>query len=101
MASKTGLKPTRTKSNKTDRIQFRISSESKNLLERAARYSNKSTSEFVSVQSVTAAERIVEQHEKVALSRSDWNSFFKVLDNPPEPNKRLRAAFKRYLDLNG
>jgi len=30
------------------------------------------------------------------LSREDWNWVLDLLDNPPEPNSKLKAAVERY-----
>ncbi|HKV39717.1 MAG TPA: DUF1778 domain-containing protein [Blastocatellia bacterium] len=81
---------------KSDRMQIRIDDFSKNKIERAARYAHKSVSDFVISNVVLAAEKVIEEHDRVTLSEPDWDLFYDAVLNPPKPNKTLRAAFKRY-----
>jgi len=81
---------------KSDRIQIRIDDFSKKKIERAARYSRKTVSEFVVANAMEAADRVIDEHDRVALSDTDWDVFYRALINPPRPNKALKAAFKRF-----
>jgi len=81
---------------KSDRMQIRIDDFSKSKIERAARYSRKTVSEFVIANTMAAADRVIEEHDRVTLSDQDWDVFYEALTNPPKPNKTLKAAFKRY-----
>ncbi len=81
---------------KKDRMQIRIDSHTKKIIERAAGYSHKSISEFVISHSLAAAERLLEEHEKITLSDADWEVFYDALANPPKPNKALKKAYKKY-----
>jgi uncharacterized protein (DUF1778 family) len=87
--------PTTTKT-KSDRMQIRIDDFSKNKIERAARYSHKTVSEFVITNAMAAADRVIEEHDRVTLSDQDWDTFYEALTNPPKSNKALKGAFKRY-----
>ena len=82
---------------KEERLQIRTDPYTKSKLQRAADYSHKSISDFVLSNSVVAADRIISEKEVKALSQLDWEAFYGALLNPPEPNKKLHAAFKRYL----
>ena len=86
---------------KTERMQIRIDVFSKNKIERAARYSDKTVSEFVMTNATAAAEKILEEHDQITLSAVDWNLFYEALLDPPKPNKTLKAAFKRYRSQQG
>jgi uncharacterized protein (DUF1778 family) len=46
--------------------------------------------------SAIAAERVIEEHERVVLAPADWEVFFEALVNPAEPNERLKTAYRRY-----
>ncbi len=81
---------------KRERVQIRIDSRSKLILERAASYMHKSISEFVLANSLTAAERVIEEHEKITLFDADWEVFHDALENPPKPNAKLKKAFREY-----
>jgi len=87
--------PTTTKA-KSDRMQIRIDGVSKSKIERAARYSHKTVSEFVIANAIVAADRVIEEHDRMTLSEQDWDIFYEALTNPPKPNKALKVAFKRY-----
>lgn len=81
---------------KSDRMQIRIDDFSKSKIERAAHYSHKSVSEFVIDNAIAAADKVIEERDRVTLSDQDWDIFYEALTNPPKPNKTLKAAFKRY-----
>jgi uncharacterized protein (DUF1778 family) len=81
---------------KRDRMQLRLDAKTKRKLERAAAYEQKTITEFVLSHASLAAERVIEEHESVVLSPADWEVFFEALVNPPEPNERLKAAYRRY-----
>jgi uncharacterized protein (DUF1778 family) len=46
------------------------------------------------------AKTIVQQHEAILASERDKKIFFDAIMNPPQPNKRLRDAAKRYKEFN-
>jgi len=78
------------------RIHLRLDAETKRKLEQAAAYSRTSLSEFVLVNAVEAADRVIDSHEKVTLSAKDWQAFYNALMNPPKPNEKLMKAASRY-----
>jgi hypothetical protein len=45
---------------------------------------------------VAAAERVIGAHEKTSLPPADWDLFYAALINPPEPNRKLKEAVRRY-----
>jgi uncharacterized protein (DUF1778 family) len=94
------MKPAQNKSVKADRMQIRVDSRSKKIIQKAADYSNEPLSHFVVSHTLDAAEKVIEEHEKINLSKADWNIFFDALDNPPKPNRKLKSAFKRYRQAN-
>ena len=89
------MKSIRSKTIKKIRLQIRIDAPSRKILQKAADYACKPLSEFVVANSL-AAERVIEEHEKIALSDADWKVFFDTLNNPPKPNRELKSAFERY-----
>lgn len=78
---------------KQERMHIRVDVTVKRKLERAASYMHKSLSEFVLGQALVSAEKIIQEHETITLSERDWDVFMDALDNPPQPNERLRKAF--------
>ena len=86
----------RTPQVKRDRMHLRLDARTKRKLERAAAYEETSVSDFVLANAVAAAERVIDSHEKIALSAKDWDLFYDALINPPEPNEKLKEAARRY-----
>jgi len=84
-----------------DRMHLRLDAKTKRKLERAAAYEETSVSDFVLTNAVAAAERVIDSHEKIALSARDWDVFYDALIDPPEPNEKLREAARRYRERVG
>ncbi len=82
-----------------DRLDFRLTSEHRALIEKAAAYSGESLTGFAVSTLVSEARRIVQEHETVTLSASDRDRFLALLDNPPAPPDTLRRAAQRHQDL--
>jgi uncharacterized protein (DUF1778 family) len=81
---------------KEDRLQVRLNADAKSMLQRAAGYHHKTVSQFVLTTALTEAEKVIREHESIALSTADWKVFCEALDNPPPPNAALREAFAKY-----
>ena len=81
---------------KQERMHIRLDTPSKQKLERAAAYAHKSLSEFVLGQALHAADEMIQEHETLMLELADWDVFLDALDNPPEPNVKLRQAFAEH-----
>lgn len=87
---------TRAEAVKQERMHIRLDAISKQKLERAAAYVNKSLSEFVLGQALDAADEVIQEHETLRLTEADWAVFLDALENPPAPNERLRQAFAEH-----
>jgi len=81
---------------KQQRMHIRLDSLSKQKLERAAAYANKSLSEFVLGQALHAADEVIHEHETLTLNQADWDVFLDALENPPKPNAKLKQAFAQH-----
>lgn len=81
---------------KQERMHIRLDALSKQKLERAAIYAHKSLSEFVLGQALYAADEVIHEHETLTLNEADWEIFFDALENPPEPNTKLKQAFAEH-----
>jgi uncharacterized protein (DUF1778 family) len=86
---------------KRDRVHLRLDVRTKRTLELAAAYEERSLSDFVLAHATSAAEEVIDRHEKVTLRAADWDVFYDALINPPEPNARLKAAVRRFRDRRG
>ena len=81
---------------KTARLEARVTSEQKALLQRAADLSGQSLTDFVVASAQEAARRAIEAHAVVRLSAEDSRRFVELLLNPPAPNEALREAAEAY-----
>jgi uncharacterized protein (DUF1778 family) len=84
-----------------NRMHLRLDTKTMRKLERAAAYSQTSLSDFVLVNAVAAADRVIDSHEKVTLPAEDWEAFYNALMDPPEPNEKLKKAARRYRERVG
>ena len=75
-----------------DRISFRIASEDKSILMRAAALKRVNMTEFVVRNVVAVARKIIEENERLKLTERDSLQVLDLLDDPPAPNKKLMAA---------
>lgn len=78
------------------RLDFRLSRESKERIEKAALVSGQSVSDFAAATLVREAEEVLARHGATVLSDRDRNVFLALLDNPPEPSPGLRQTVSDY-----
>lgn len=81
---------------KKSRVDLRIDQDQKELLERAASLRGLSLSSYLLSNSIEAATRDIESHEKLVLSDNDRDLFLSLMENPPEPNQALKSAMRRF-----
>lgn len=81
---------------KSERLMARISSEQKQLLQRAADIRGQTLTEFVVMAAQEAATRAIVDQEVIELSLQDSQAFAEGMLNPPPVNSWLRDAAKRY-----
>ncbi len=84
------------RSQKTARLEVRVTPEQKDLFSKAAVLAGRSLSDFVVAHAYDAATRAVQEHEAMLLSARDREIFVRALLNPPAPGARLRKAARRY-----
>ena len=75
-----------------DRISLRIASEEKSLLIRAAALQHTNLTEFVIRHVISAAQKVIDENERLELTERDSLYVLDLLDNPPVPNDKLMAA---------
>lgn len=79
---------------KEERIDLRVSTAAKALLQRAAVARQKSVSQFVLDSAQTAAvEALADRHEFL-LDKKQWAAFLDALDAPPNKKPRLEKLLK-------
>ena len=78
------------------RLEARVSSAQKSLLQRAASLSGRTLSEFVVASAEVAATRVIQEHESIRLTQAEQTAFVKALLDPRAPSQRLRQAAETY-----
>ncbi len=73
-------------------MEFRLSADEKGLVEQAADLSGQPVASFVAGAVLDAARKLLDEHCIIRLSNRDRDRLFELLENPPEPNERLKAA---------
>lgn len=74
------------------RMSLRVSSETKAKLVRAAALRDTDLTNFVTQTALREAEAVIEAAEIVRLTARDHTRVLDLLENPPKPNAKLRAA---------
>ena len=77
-----------------ERLSIRIPADEKAMLLRAAALKRTDLTDFVRRHSLKAARTVIEKAEHVHLTARDSLRVLELLENPPAPNPRLRAAAK-------
>jgi uncharacterized protein (DUF1778 family) len=88
-------------SNRTARIEGRISPEALAVLKRAAEIQGCSVSEFMVDAAQRAAHKTIEDTTIIRLAVEDQRLIWESLQNPPEPNEAPRRAFEAHRLLLG
>jgi uncharacterized protein (DUF1778 family) len=84
---------------RNERLEARISRETKTLCQRAAKIQGSTLTEFVVNSAIEAAKRIVRENEFVELTQRDRVAFVEALLSAPAPNVRLRKATERHAEI--
>lgn len=91
--SKEFLKP-----EKSERIDFRVSSEDKELFQKAQAISGLgSLTSFIINAVREKATEVIKEREIILLNEQDSKIFFKALMEDSEPEEELKQGFRRYL----
>jgi len=81
---------------RTTRLEARISAVQKALFQRAATLTGRTLSDLVVQSTQEAAERIVREHDLIALTHAERLAFVTGLLNPAPVAPRLRQAARQY-----
>jgi uncharacterized protein (DUF1778 family) len=74
------------------RMQLRVRPEQKATLMRAAALRNTNLTDFIVQLALREAKTVIEEAERIRLSERDSLLVLDLLENPPAPNAKLRAA---------
>ncbi|MEZ5784391.1 MAG: DUF1778 domain-containing protein [Rhizobiaceae bacterium] len=75
-----------------ERMNLRVAARQKATLMRAAALAYTDLTEFVTRAALREAEAVIENAERIEVSEQDFLRILELLDNPPPPNEKLRAA---------
>lgn len=81
---------------KQDRIGARVPHEVYETLCRAAELTGATVNQFLVQSALEKAQAVIEREEMIRLSARDWAWLLDMVENPPKPNAKLKAAMKRY-----
>jgi len=84
------------KSTRSSRLEARITADQKALIEKAARYSGQSVTDFVVGALSSAAQAVIQEQELIRLNRAESEAFVAALLKPPAPNAALKKAWRKY-----
>ena len=77
-------------------IQLRLNAEQKTIIEHAAALCGASVSVYMLSNSLKVAEQEIASHERLTLSKDDWELLMSAIENPPKPNQALKKAFREF-----
>jgi uncharacterized protein (DUF1778 family) len=83
---------------KNERINLRLNSSAKSILERAAGLEGKTVSNFILNCAIEKAEQTVRKHEAITLNAKNSKAFLEALSTPAGFNKNLSDALKEHED---
>lgn len=76
----------------SERVSLRVPAAAKAKLVRAAALCNTDLTNFVTQSALREADAVIEEAEVVKVSERDYMRIIALLENPPKPNAKLRAA---------
>lgn len=92
----------RKKSRKSSaRLDVRLRSDNKALIEEAATLSGKTVSEYVVSTLLQQSTEVLKRHRYIRLSNRDRDQFLALLDAPDEPSASLTHAARKYKRMLG
>ena len=87
-----------TKPLKSERIDLRLTQEVKEILARAAHLARQPLSAFLIESAYEKANKLIAEQERLILSNEERDKFLALLDNPPMPNEKAKAAMRKFLN---
>ena len=81
---------------KNERINLRLKSNTKRVIELAAGYEGKTVSNFILASALERAEKTVQEHEMMTLNARNARAFFDALVAPVRFNRKLAAILEEH-----
>jgi uncharacterized protein (DUF1778 family) len=79
-------------------LHFSLTGDQRKLVEAAAALTAQSLNAFAAAAVLETARRTVDGQRGIRLSESDRDHFLALLDNPPEPGRRLARAAEQHAE---
>jgi uncharacterized protein (DUF1778 family) len=95
------MSPTVASTTRKERLEARVSAETKALCQQAATLQGQSLTDFIVGSAVQSARRVLRDKELIKLTQRDRMAFVSSLLNPPAPKQRLQKAARRYEQVFG
>lgn len=81
---------------KQERIGARVPRDVYETLNRAAELTGATVNQFLVQSALKEAQAVIEREQTIRLSRRDCARLLELLETPPKPNARFKAAMNRY-----
>lgn len=75
-----------------ERLSLRMKHEAKSRIARAAAIQNADLTNFVTQAALREADAVIAEAERITVSERDHQRILALLENPPQPNAKLKAA---------
>ena len=82
------------RTNRTEKLDLRLTKSAKHTLQAAAAAAHKSVSEFVLETALSEAEERLADRRIFTLDAKRWDAFVAALDAPPRRHPRLKRLFR-------
>ena len=70
------------------------------IIEKASQIVGMQLSDFITEQAYQTALKIVDKDKGIYLTDEEWDNMMNVLNNPPEPNEKMKALIARGYELD-
>ena len=78
-----------TPSNRSEKLDIRITPEAKQILQQAAKERHTSISQFVLESALNSASAVLAERSRFMLDAGQWEAFMAALDSPPRRHARM------------
>ena len=78
-----------TPSNRSEKLDIRITREAKQILQQAAKERHTSISQFVLESALNSASEVLAERSRIDLDAGEWEAFMAALDAPPRRHARM------------
>ncbi len=78
-----------TQSNRSEKLDIRITPEAKQVLQEAAKERHTTISQFVLESALDSANAVLAERTRINLNAEQWEAFMAALDAPPRRHERM------------